>query len=75
MERNGYLLAEISNFGRVYDCGECGNVHLSVGPVSLTLEPKAYMQLVALMNTSAASFETWMQIRQGQGPAPQTDPA
>lgn len=54
------LLAEIPNFGRVYDCGDCGNIHLTVGPVSLTLTPDAYMQLVTLVHTSAANFETWL---------------
>ncbi len=58
------LLAEIPGFGRVYDCGDCGNIHVTVGPVSLTLTPDAYMQLVALVNTSAANFETWLQERQ-----------
>jgi hypothetical protein len=33
---------------------------VSVGPVSLTLSTEAYMQLVALLNTSAANFELWM---------------
>jgi hypothetical protein len=36
---------------------------MTVGPVTITLEPQAYMQLVALVNTSAASFETWMHSR------------
>jgi len=58
------LLAEISGFGRVYDCGDCGNIHVTVGPVSLTLTPDAYMQLVDLVNTSAANFETWLQESQ-----------
>jgi hypothetical protein len=54
------MLAEIPGFGRIFDCGTCGNLHLSVGPVSLTLSTDAYMQLVALLNTSAANFELWM---------------
>ncbi len=58
------LLSEISGFGRVYDCGDCGNIHVTVGPVSLTLTPEAYMQLVALLNSSASNFETWLQERQ-----------
>lgn len=64
MDREDYLLADIPNFGRVFDCGACGNIHLSVGPVSLTLAPDAYMQLVTLIHTSAANFETWLQNRQ-----------
>jgi hypothetical protein len=61
METTGYLLAEIPGFGRIFDCGNCGLLHLTVGPVSLTLTTEAYMQLVALLNTSAANFESWMQ--------------
>ena len=63
MDGTTTIMAEAPGFGVIYDCGECGNVHLTVGPVSLTLEPKAYMQLVLLLNTSAANFETWMQTR------------
>lgn len=65
MERNTCVLASIPNFGQVFDCGECGNIHLAVGPVTLTLAPEAYMDLVALLNTSASNFETWMQERMG----------
>lgn len=55
-----YVLADIPNFGRVFDCGECGSIHVNVGFVSMTLTPDAYMQLVALINTSAANFEGWI---------------
>jgi hypothetical protein len=61
MENTGYLLAEIPGFGRIFDCGNCGLLHLTVGPVSLTLTPGAYIQLVTMLNTSAATFETWLQ--------------
>ncbi len=63
-ERKGYVLAEIPNFGRVFDCGNCGAIHVTVGPVSLTLDPEAYMQVVALLNTSAANFELWLDKRE-----------
>jgi hypothetical protein len=59
----GIVLAEAGNFGRVYDCGSCGCVHLQVGAVTLTLAPDAYLHLVALLNTSAANFELWMARR------------
>jgi hypothetical protein len=64
MTRETCLLAEIPEFGRVYDCGECGFIHVKVGPVSVTLPPEAYMQLVALIHTSAANFETWLMHQQ-----------
>ncbi|MGH9632566.1 MAG: hypothetical protein ACRD7E_30030 [Bryobacteraceae bacterium] len=60
MSRETCLLAEIPDFGRVYDCGQCGLIHVSVGPVSVTLSPDSYMQLVTLIHTSAANFETWL---------------
>jgi len=62
MERAKAVLAEIDSFGRIYNCGDCNNIHVQVGPVSLTLTVDAYMQLVDLVNTSAANFErsmTW----------------
>lgn len=58
------VLADIQGFGRVYDCGDCGGVHVAVGPVSITLSPEAYLQFVTLVHTSAANFEAWLQQRQ-----------
>jgi hypothetical protein len=63
VEQESLILAERVGFGRIFDCGDCGNIHVSVGPVMLTLDPQAYMQLVALVNTSAANFETWLHRR------------
>ena len=57
------LLADIPGFGRVYDCGSCGGVHVSVGQASVTLTPDAYLQFVTLIHTSAANFEVWMEHR------------
>jgi hypothetical protein len=57
MERPNTVLANIDNFGRVYRCGACDNIHLQVGPVNVLLAIDAYMQLVALVNASAANFE------------------
>jgi hypothetical protein len=62
---HGAILASIPGFGQVYDCGNCGNLHLQIGPMNLTLEPKAYMQLVDLVSTSAANFELWLQQKSG----------
>lgn len=50
-------LAEIPGFGSVYDCGSCGHVHLTIGPVAITLARQAYLQVVTMLNTSAANFE------------------
>lgn len=70
MHSDGTCLAAMEGLGQVYDCGSCGNIHVQVGPVNLTLEPKAYMQLVALLNQSAANFEVWMELRNGADPSP-----
>jgi hypothetical protein len=66
MNQPCHTLAEMPGFGRIYDCGNCGNIHVTIGPVSVTLEPQAYMQMVALVNTSAANFETWLESRNRQ---------
>ncbi|MBK9170842.1 MAG: hypothetical protein IPM24_25765 [Bryobacterales bacterium] len=60
-----FIYAEIPMFGRVYDCGECGCVHVQVGPVNITFQPDAYMQLVDLIHQSAANYETRIQGRLG----------
>ncbi len=67
MKRPRAILAEIPSFGRVYDCGACGCIHLQIGAVSLTLSPEAYMQVVAMVNTSAANFELWFEQSRGDG--------
>jgi hypothetical protein len=63
MKKNGMCLASQDGFGQVYDCGSCGNIHVCVGPVSLSLSPPAYLDLVAMLSTSAANFEMWMERR------------
>ncbi len=68
MDPFGVLLAEIPDFGRVYDCGSCGNLHITVGPVTLTLMPEAYQQFVLLMHASAVSYETGIQQENGSVP-------
>lgn len=69
--RKTCILAEMPGFGRVYDCGECGGIHVTVGPVSVTLTPEAYMQLVAMIHTSAANFETWLARNRAQPGLPE----
>jgi len=46
----------MDGFGPVHDCGFWGNIAFG-WPVNIAFEPKAYMQLVAVISTSAASFE------------------
>jgi hypothetical protein len=63
MSNSGVSLATKEGFGQVYDCGSCGNIHVQVGPVTITLEAEAYMQFVDLVSTSAANFEMWLQCK------------
>ena len=55
------ILADIEGFGRIYECWDCPNIHVQVGPVNITFSKEAYMQLVALVNTSASNFESSIQ--------------
>jgi hypothetical protein len=67
MEQAGVLLAANEGFGQIYDCGRCGNIHLQVGMVGLTLTPDQYMHLVSMVSTSAANFEMWLEKRSLKG--------
>ena len=60
------IFAEREGLGRVYNCGDCNNIHVQVGPVSLTLTPDAYMELVNLLSRSAANFETYLHEAGGE---------
>lgn len=51
------ILAAIEDFGQVYNCGTCQSIHVQVGPVTINLEPMAYMRLVDMLSSSAANFE------------------
>ncbi len=66
------LLADFERFGRIYQC-DGGCIHLQVGPVNLSLTPEAYMQLVDMVNRSAAHFETLVQSRSHQLENPSSD--
>ena len=57
MERPTVMLAGIPNFGQIYRCGDCSNIHVQVGPVSVSFTVDAYFDFVALVNTSASNFE------------------
>jgi hypothetical protein len=60
MDKPTTILSSMDGFGLIYDC-DCGAIHLQVGPVNLSLTHSGYMQLVDLVNTSAANFEALMQ--------------
>jgi hypothetical protein len=58
METPAIILASIENFGRIYRCGDCDNIHLQVGPVTILFSIEAFMQMVTLVHASAANFES-----------------
>jgi hypothetical protein len=60
-ENNVVILADHPGLGRVWDCGECGNIHVSIGPVTVSLEPPAYLALVNMLASSASNFESWLE--------------
>lgn len=66
MKTDQTILADSPSFGRVYDCGDCGCIHCQIGAVSITFTPDNYMKLVAMVNTSAAAMEAWIQTRNGE---------
>lgn len=68
MSNEGVCLAAREGLGQIYDCGSCGNIHVQVGPVTVTLDAAAYMQFVDLVSTSAANFEVWLQLKRGSAP-------
>jgi hypothetical protein len=42
------ILADLPGLGRVRMC-ECNSIHVSIGPVTLNLEPAAFLQMTTLM--------------------------
>ena len=49
------VLAERGNFGAVRLCG-CKSVHLSVGPVTLNMDPEAFAQTAILIRQAMESL-------------------
>jgi len=57
MERPSTVLDNVENFGKICRCGDCDGIHLRIEPVSVLLLIEAYIELVALLNTSASNYE------------------
>ena len=58
MDKPKVFLAKKEKFGTIYQC-ECGCYHLQIGPVNLALAEESYLELVSLVNESAANFELY----------------
>lgn len=65
MKNANVILAEHSGFGRISLCG-CGAVQLNVGPVTLSLEPAAFLQMVSLVR--AATEQLYVMRDAGRSP-------
>lgn len=72
MEKPSYELAASPGFGRVYRCGHCDCIHLAAGPVTLAFTPSGYLQLVEMVNRSAANFEL---LLERANPQPRGEPS
>lgn len=48
MEEINVTLAEMPSLGRIWLCG-CNSIHLSIGPVTVTLAPEAFVQTASLV--------------------------
>ncbi len=51
MKDEKVVLADRQGLGKIFCC-PCGAIHVNVGPVTINLEPQAFAQLTALMNTA-----------------------
>lgn len=56
MDKPKVFLAKKEKFGTIYQC-ECGCYHLQIGPFNMALAEESYLELVSLVNESAANFE------------------
>lgn len=56
------ILADLPGFGRVRLC-ECNSVHLSIGPVTINLEPAAFQQMADLMASATQQLAKIMESR------------
>jgi len=45
------ILADLPRLGRIRLC-ECNSIHVSIGPVTINLEPAAFQQMTDLMATA-----------------------
>lgn len=48
MDEINVTLAEMSGLGRIWLC-ECNSIHLSIGPVTVTLAPEAFLQTASMV--------------------------
>jgi hypothetical protein len=68
------VLAECPGLGRVRLCG-CKSIHLSIGPVTLNLEPHAFAQTAALIRSAVEQLAEVLSSREeARDPLESLDP-
>ena len=62
MENSPIVLSRKEQFGSLYLCPK-GCFHLQIGRVNMALSAEEYMELVDLVDKSAANFELMHEVR------------
>ena len=57
------ILADLPGLGRVRLC-ECKSIHITVGPVTLNLEPAAFRQMATLVCSAAERLDEIKESRE-----------
>ncbi len=60
------ILADCPGLGRVSLCG-CKSIHLSIGPVTLNLEPQAFAQTAVLIRNAIEQLAKIVAAKEGTG--------
>ncbi len=56
MDEINVILADYPGLGKVWLC-ECNSIHLSIGPVTVTLAPQAFAQTAILIHNAMKELE------------------
>jgi hypothetical protein len=63
MHEINVILAEVPGLGRVRLC-ECNSIHVSVGPVTINLEPAAFKQMASLVASATERFRKITELQE-----------
>jgi hypothetical protein len=63
MKNSNVLLAEHPGLGRIRIC-ECDAIHVNIGPITINLEPSAFLQMTSMM---CSAMEKLAAIRRESG--------
>ncbi len=62
MHDTNLILAEVPGLGRIRLC-ECKSIHVSIGPVTINLEPAAFRQMAELVASATEQLATIKESR------------